>query len=422
MQDHPRQRHGIADEYELPIALNPVFSKRLLLAMDEAEGQSPEVIALDEGFWGTVRREYLTTQLTNLNNGGVSPQPVSVQEAEWRLTRLLNYAPAHQMWRLLEPAREVVRRRLAVLAGVDAEEVAIVRNTTEAMANLIYGVEMKPGDAVVLAHQDYPNVIECWKNRAERDGLEIVWIDLPLTTEDDGEIVSAYVSSFSDKTRALNLTSMINWTGRIMPVMQIATEATRRGMHVLVDAAHSFQQYPFNFSEIPCTGIATVLHKWLCAPFGTGMVYIPKANISGIRPIFPLKNTGKDDIRKFEGLGTRNYGTELAIIHAIDFMGGVGFERKYARFQFLKRYWTDRAQRVPTIEITTPLAPEFSCNLVHFRVDGIPHTEVAERLLRDYQIDIVAFEWANVSGLRVTPNIYTSLEELDKLVHALHSL
>jgi len=326
------------------------------------------------------------------------------------------------MWRLLEPAREVLRKRLAMLTNVDTEEIAIVRNTTEAMANLIYGIEMKAGDAVVLARQDYPNVIECWKNRAEREGLTIVWVDLPLSTEDNSEIIEAYLSCFSDSTRAVNLTSMINWTGRIMPVKEIANEAAQRGMHVLIDAAHSFQQYPFNFSEISCTGIATVLHKWLCAPFGSGMIYVPKANISGIRPIFPLKNTGKDDIRKFEGLGTRNYGTELAILHAIDFMEGVGFERKHARFQFLKRYWTDRAKRIPSLEITTPLSSEFSCNLVHFRVDGIPHTEVAERLLRDYQIDIVAFEWANVSGLRVTPNIYTSLEELDKLVHALHSL
>ncbi|MFN3307070.1 MAG: aminotransferase class V-fold PLP-dependent enzyme, partial [Candidatus Kapaibacteriota bacterium] len=242
-------------------------------------------------FWYWVKQAFtVSPNILNLNNGGVSPQPRTVQDAFVRYNQISNEGPAYFMWRILDQGREPLRKKLAEIAGCSHEEIAINRNTTEGMNTIIFGLNLKPNDEVVLAKQDYPNVINAWKFREKRDGIKLKWVDLILPSEDKDYLIDSFVSKFTPKTKVVNLTHMINWNGQILPVKEIADEAKKRGILVLVDGAHTFAHLDFKITDLNCDFFATSLHKWLCAPFGTGMLYVRKDLIKDMPPLHPNYN------------------------------------------------------------------------------------------------------------------------------------
>ncbi|ROL56927.1 aminotransferase class V-fold PLP-dependent enzyme [Bacteroidetes/Chlorobi group bacterium Naka2016] len=370
-------------------------------------------------FWFWVKQSFTTSPtILNLNNGGVSPQPKSVQDAFIRYNQISNEGPAYFMWRILDQGREPLRKKLAELAGCSPDEIAINRNTTEGMDTIIFGLKLKPGDEVVLAKQDYPNVINAWKYREARDQIKLVWVDLQLPSENLDYLVNAYTSKFTSKTKVVNLTHMINWNGQILPVKEIATEAKRKGIYVLVDGAHTFAHLNFKIPDLNCDFFATSLHKWLCAPFGTGMLYIRKELISEISPLFPNDNPSSTDIRKFESLGTRSFPAEMAIADAINFHNLIGSTRKETRLRALKNYWVENLSKFSQIEILTPMSDKFSCGLGIFAVKNKKPEEVADYLFNKHKIYTVAINWENIHGVRVTPHLYINEDDLDRFVSA----
>ncbi|MEJ5285834.1 MAG: aminotransferase class V-fold PLP-dependent enzyme [Bacteroidota bacterium] len=370
-------------------------------------------------FWFWVKQSFTTSPtILNLNNGGVSPQPKPVQDAFIRYNQISNEGPAYFMWRILDQGREPLRKKLAELAGCSPDEIAINRNTTEGMDTIIFGLKLKPGDEVVLAKQDYPNVINAWKYREARDQIKLVWVDLQLPSENLDYLVNAYTSKFTSKTKVVNLTHMINWNGQILPVKEIATEAKRKGIYVLIDGAHTFAHLNFKIPDLNCDFFATSLHKWLCAPFGTGMLYIRKELISEISPLFPNDNPSSTDIRKFESLGTRSFPAEMAIADAINFHNLIGSTRKETRLRALKNYWVENLSKFSQIEILTPMSDKFSCGLGIFAVKNKKPEEVADYLFNKHKIYTVAINWENIHGVRVTPHLYINEDDLDRFVSA----
>ena len=354
----------------------------------------------------------------NLNNGGVSPQPKIVQDAFEQYYELSNEGPSYFMWRILDQGREPLRQRLAELAGVSPEEIAINRNTTEALDTVIFGLNLKKGDEVVLTKQDYPNVINAFKQREMRDGIVLKWVNLNLPMENDDEIVNAYKQQFTDKTKLVNITHIINWTGQIIPARKIADVAHSRGIEVMVDGAHSFVHFDYKISDLDCDYFGTSLHKWLCAPFGTGLLYVKKEKIKSIYPLFPNPEPLSDDIRKFEAQGTRNFAAEQAIGQAINFHQIIGSKRKEERLRFLKNYWAEKVLEFPKVKLHTSLKPEYSCGIALFSVEGKKPADVSSILFDKFKIHTVSIEWENISGVRVTPNVYTRLQDLDKFINA----
>ena len=214
----------------------------------------------DETFWKSVKQAYtVSPTILNLNNGGVSPQPLVVQEAVERYNRLSNEAPSYYMWRVLDKGREPLRRRMADLAGCSHEEVAFDRNASEALETIIFGLRLKKGDEVVLNKMDYPNMMNAWKQRAHRDGIVLKWIDADLPQSDVAHIVNAYVSAFTEKTKVVHVTHLINWMGQVIPVRAIADEAHARGIEVLVDGAHSFAHLDFTIPDLGADYFGTSL-------------------------------------------------------------------------------------------------------------------------------------------------------------------
>ncbi len=392
----------------------------LLGLLAEMENHSGPQLAEDETFWYQIRQAYtVSPALINLNNGGVSPQPKVVQEAVERYNQISNETPTYYMWRILDNGREPIRRQLAALAGCSQEEIAIQRNSSEALETIIFGLRLKAGDEVVLTKQDYPNMINAWKQRAHRDGIVLKWLDFDFPTDDNDAIVATFAKAFTEKTKVVHLTHVINWMGQVLPVAAIAKLAHEKGIEVLVDGAHSFAQFPFAIPDLQCDYFGTSLHKWLCAPYGTGMLYVKKDKIQSLYPLFGSPDPESDDIRKYEHLGTRSFAIEQAIGQAIHFHDMIGAERKAERLLFLRNYWVDRVKEVPKVTIASPAKRENSCAIALLAIEGYTPRQVHDRLYREFKIHTTAIVWENISGVRITPNVYTLLKELDVLVDAI---
>lgn len=386
----------------------------------EQEFSIPPPGTSDEDFWSWVQESYtVSPNIINLNNGGVSPQPKVVQDTFEKYNRLCNEAPSYYMWNILNEGREALRADLALFAGCLPGEIAIQRNTTEAMDTIIYGLQLKAGDEVVLTKQDYPNVINAWKLREKRDGIVLKWINLELPSEDEEYLVRSYVSQFTDKTRLVNLTHIINWIGQIIPVKRIAKAAHDRGIEVAVDGAHTFALLDFKIPDLDCDYFATSLHKWMCAPFGSGLLYVKKEKISNIYALYPDAKPLGDVITKFEALGTRSFASEMAIGSSLDFHLAIGSKRKETRLRALKDYWTNQVKALPGIHIRTSFDPAYACVIGLVSVDGKKPGEVVKYLFDNYKIHTTGIDWENISGVRVTPSVYTNFRDLDKLVLAL---
>jgi selenocysteine lyase/cysteine desulfurase len=383
----------------------------------------PATTGGDEDFWGWVRESYtVSPNILNLNNGGVAPQPKVVQDAHIRYYQYCNEAPSYTMWQLLDQGREPLRERLAGLCGCSPEEVAINRNSTEGLNTVIFGLNLRAGDEVVLTRQDYPNMINAWRQREKRDGVKLVWIDLPLPVNDESRIVDAYVKAFGPRTRVVHVTHLINWTGQILPVRRIADEARRRGIEVIADGAHTLAHVDFKVPDLGCDYFASSLHKWLSAPFGSGLLYIRKEKVRDVWALLSNNEPDGPDIRKFESLGTRSFASEMAIGAALDFHDVIGARRKEARLRYLKDYWVDALRNLPRVRFLQSDTPHQSCAIANIAIEGKKPEEVAGELFNRHRIHTVAINWEHIHGVRVTPNVYTSTRDLDRLVAAVRKI
>ena len=397
--------------------------KALLQSAGRLQEQSLSDSVTDETFWYQVKQAYtVSPNIINLNNGGVCPQPKVVQEAVERYNRLSNEAPSYYMWRTLDEGREPLRRNLADLAGCSPDEIAINRNSSEALETAIFGLRLKAGDEVVLTRQDYPNMINAWKQREKRDGIVLKWISFDFPSEDKNKIVQGFVQAFSAKTKVVHITHMINWNGQILPVREIALEAKKRGIEVVVDAAHTFAHFQYSIPELECDYYGTSLHKWLCAPFGSGMLYVRKEKIQNLYPLFAAADPESTDIRKFENLGTRSFAIEEAIGVAIDFHHMIGSERKEKRLHYLKNYWAERVLDLPNVHVHTPMSPDWGGAIGLLAIDGKKPGEIGSALFNQYKIHSTSIEWENIHGVRLTPNVYTTTRDLDVLVKAIREI
>ena len=386
-------------------------------------GFSPEQTAIDEDYWTVIQQSYtVNPNLINLNNGGVSPSPRVVQEAVERFNRLSNEGPSYYMWRILDQGREPLRYKLATLAGCSPEEIAVNRNATEALNTVIFGLDLKAGDEVIGTKQDYPNMIQAWKQRALRDGIVYTQISFDFPMEDDDAIVSAFEKVITPKTKILHLTHIINWIGQILPVKKIAQMAHRRGLEVIVDGAHSFGLLDFKIPDLECDYFGTSLHKFLSAPIGSGMLWIKKEKIEKIWPLVCNDKPRSDDIRKFETLGTRSFPIEQGIGEALNFHNAIGAKRKEERIRYLKNYWAEKARNIPKVKIHTSFKPEYACAICGVSIDGMTPAQLDQALFNTYKIHTVGIVWENISCVRVTPHVYTRLQDLDKLVFALEEI
>ena len=399
---------------------NQLYASEILTANKRVSQFSPTELAADEDYWSIIQQAYtVSATIINLNNGGVSPAPKVVQDAVESYNKLSNEGPSYYMWRILDQGREPLREKLAGVAGCDKEEIAVNRNATEALNTVIFGLDLKRGDEVIGTKQDYPNMINAWKQRQEREGIIYKQISFNFPIENDEEIVLAYEKAITSKTKIIHVTHIINWVGQIMPVKKIADMAHQHGVEVICDGAHSFGLLDFSIPDLGCDYFGTSLHKFLSAPIGSGMLWIKKDKIEKIWPLLCNDKPKSTDIRKFETLGTRSFPIEQGIGEAINFHLAIGSKRKEERIRYLKNYWTEKVKDIPKVKIHTSLQPKYSCAICGISIDGMTPGELDGTLFNNYKIHSVGIVWENISCVRITPHIYTRINDLDKLVKAI---
>src|SRR5829696_1087726 len=321
-----------------------------------------EEAARDEEFWFDIQQAFSVTRgLVNLNNGGVSPSPRIVTEALVRYIWQQEDATAYTMWQILEPQSETIRTGLADLFGCDREEVAITRNASDSLEALLFGFDLKPGDEVLTTTQDYPRMLTTLLQRERRDRIVLKLVKIPVPPKDPSEITAAYEAGFTPRTRLVLVSHMINLTGQITPVRDICELARRRGAETLIDGAHSFAQFRFKRDDLACDYFGTSLHKWLHAPKGTGMLYVRKEKIKQVWTLFASEDRNRNDIRKFEEIGTHSAAMRLAIGEAVLYHNAIGAKRKEERLRYLSRYWMNRLKEVPKVRFNTSFDPKQSC-------------------------------------------------------------
>ncbi len=393
-------------------------------AGSEAPGRkAPEDLASDESFWFEVQQAFTADRsLVNLNNGGVCPSPAVVQEAMKRHLDYSNTAPVYTMWRILEPQREGVRKRLARAFGCDTEEIALTRNASEGLQICQFGFDLQPGDEVLTTNQDYPRMITTFQQRERREGIVLRQFSIPVPAEDPDEIVRRFEENITPRTRLILMCHMINLTGQILPVKPVVEMARRRGIPVIVDGAHAFAHFDFQHRDLDCDYYASSLHKWLFAPHGTGLLYVRRDKIRDLWPLMAASEKMAEDIRKFEEIGTHPAANYLAVGDALTFHQGIGPEHKSARLRYLTHYWAERLLEHERIKLHTSLKPEFSCGLANVEISGIDSTELGSHLWREHRIIVTPIKHAEFEGIRVTPAVYTTLEELDRFCDAMEAV
>lgn len=413
----------LAGAFSANSLFNQAHASSIASANTLTQHLTPQQIASDEDYWSVIQQAYTVhTSIINLNNGGVSPSPRIVQEAVRRYNELSNEAPSYYMWRILDQGREPLRQKLAELAGCNAEEIAINRNATEALNTVIYGFDLKPGDEVIGAKQDYPNMIQAWRQRAAREGIVYKQVNFNFPIENDETIVAAYEQAITPETKIIHITHIINWVGQILPVQKICAMASKKGIQTIVDGAHSFGLLDFTIPSLGCDYFGTSLHKFLSAPIGSGMLWIKQEKIEKIWPLLCNDKPNSKDIRKFETLGTRSFPIEQGIGEAINFQQAIGNKRKEERVRYLKNYWVEKVINLPKVKIHTSLNANYSCAIAGISIDGMTPAELGSKLFEAYKIHTTSIVWENISCVRVTPHVYTRLQDLDRLVKAITTI
>lgn len=378
----------------------------------------------NEAYWNLVRQQFESPQdLINLENGYFSHQPLTTMQFHQSAEHHINTQTSLFMRRDQQHAIEEARTSLATLLGCNAEELALMRNTTEALNTVIMGFPWKKGDEVVLGNQDYGSMTEAFQQAAARFGIVLHYAAVPLHPQNDEEVANAYLKLCNKKTRMVHLTHLINLTGQVIPVAKIAAEAKKRNILVAVDSAHAVAHLQFTIPQLGADFVGASLHKWLCNPLGAGFLWMRKEHISTIWPLMGDTSQPRENIRRFEHSGTRPIQTLQTIPQAIVFHNKIGSALKEQRLRYLMQYWVAKVANIPKIKVLTPWQDSARCcAIANIAVDGYTPAELAESLFKQYKIFTVAIQHPIVNGIRVTPHLSTKPEDLDALVNAIRKI
>jgi isopenicillin-N epimerase len=388
-------------------------------ASSSVSGRTPEDVAADEDYWSEIRNAFsIDRNIINLNNGHVSPSPRTVQDVLRRQIEYSDMGPYHTLINVLEKQIEMVRRRLAAAAGCDPEEMAITRNSSESLENAQYGVDLKAGDEVLTTNQDYPRMLTTFRQRERREGIVLKTISFPVPPPSMDDLYQRFEKAVTPKTKLILVCHITNRTGQIFPIKRICQMAHARNIPVIVDGAHAFSHFPYKISDLDCDYYGVSLHKWTYAPVGTGFLYVRKSRIASTWPLMAADNRQDNDIRKFEEIGTHPAANHNAISEALVFNENIGIDRKAARLRYLRDRWAKRLAENKKCKILHSADPAQSCGIGFLAFNGVNAAQMRETLVNKYSIYTAYIGHEEYDGLRITPNVYSTVRDIDTFAEA----
>jgi isopenicillin-N epimerase len=399
---------------------------RIEAAAQTVANRTPEEIAADEFYWREIQLAYkLDRTLINLNNGFTAPCPRVVLESEFRYLEMINMLPVYYQAMVAENI-ETIRRRMAAEFGCDPAELALTRGASESLQIVQNGIDLEAGDEVITTEQDYPRMLTTWDQRLRREGIKVTRLQFSVPATQD-ELFRIFEQAVSPKTKVFHFCHITNLTAQMFPVQRLARFARSRGIVTIVDGAHALGQFPFKLRDLECDAYGVSLHKWLMAPIGNGCLYVRREMIPKFWPLQAAPEQQDDDIRKFEAIGTHPWGIRAALGEALAFHQAVGGERKAARLRYLTLRWAKALKVHPRVRILTNLEePAEAWGVAAVNIEGIDVNDLARFLKSKYRIVVVPLvggappnQVFDYQALRVSPNIYTTLEEIDTFVEGM---
>ncbi|MFC2158376.1 aminotransferase class V-fold PLP-dependent enzyme [Acidobacteriota bacterium] len=374
----------------------------------------PEELSDKEWFWGRIQTAFeLDRSIIHLNSGGVSASPRSVHNSFKRNLDHANQAPSYYMWQHIQPNIEGVRIKLAKQFGCDTEEIAITRNASESLENVQFGMDLKEGDEVIATTQAYGRMLTTWDQIVRRNGIILKKVRVPVPLMNSEDYVNSIEKAITRRTKAIMVMHVINLTGQITPVKAASAMAHKYGIPVIADGAHSFSHFPFTVKDLDCDFYGTSLHKWTYAPVGCGMLYVKRDRIKDTWPLMAAGANMNDNIRKFESIGTHPV-NRIAIAEALAFNESIGIERKAARLRYLNHRWVDRLRKYENVKFRTNIDdPTQWCGIVNVHIEGVDDAKLCAHFMEKHRLFVIPIGHEECRGIRVTPNVYTLLSEID---------
>jgi selenocysteine lyase/cysteine desulfurase len=395
-------------------------------ASQSVADRSPEDVAKDEFFWREIQLGFkLDRTLINLNNGFTCPTPRVVLESVWRYMEMINMLPVHYQ-RMVQQGIKTVRRRMAAEFGCEPEELALTRGASESLQIAQNGLDLEAGDEVITTEQDYPRMLTTWDQRRRRHGIKVTRLQFPVpTTQDD--LYQRFENAISPRTKVFHFCHITNLTAQMFPVQRLSRLARSKGIITIVDGAHALGHFPFKLRDLECDAYGVSLHKWLLAPIGNGCLYVRRESIPKFWPMQAAPARQANDIRKFEAIGTHPWAIRAALGEALAFHQAIGAERKAARMRYLTLRWINALKQYPQFKVLSNIGePPEMWGVSASYIDGIDVRDLAKFLMDKYRIIVVPLIGGvppnarfDYQAIRVSPNVYTTLEEIDTFVLAM---
>jgi selenocysteine lyase/cysteine desulfurase len=407
-------------------ALKPNSLEAVTAASDSVANRTPSEVAGDEFYWREIQLAFkLDRELINLNNGFTAPCPRVVLESECRYLEMINMLPVHYQGMVAKNG-ETIRRRMANEFGCDPEEIALTRGASESLQIAQNGIDLKAGDEVVTTEQDYPRMLTTWDQRMRREGIKVTRFQFPVPTTAD-DLYQRFEKAISPRTKVFHFCHVTNLTAQMFPVARLSRLARSKGIVTIVDGAHALGQFPFKLRDLECDAYGVSLHKWLLAPIGNGCLYMRREMIPKFWPLQAAPEQQDNDIRKFESIGTHPWAIRAALGEALAFHQAIGGERKAARLRYLTLRWANALKKYPRIKVLTDLSePPQAWAVAAVNIEGIDVRDLARFLMDKYRIIAVPLVGGappnavfDYQALRVSPNVYTTLEEIDTFIEAM---
>jgi selenocysteine lyase/cysteine desulfurase len=322
------------------------------------------------------------------------------------------------------PLRESLRSKIAVMLRVTADEIAITRNTSEANNIIVQGIDLKPGEEVVITDHNHPSNKEAWQVRARRHGFVIKSAPVTVPARSADELAVSIEKAITPKTKVIAVTHLTSTTGILYPARRIAEMARSRRIHFHLDGAQTFGGLDVNLAELGCDSYSASAHKWPMGPLENGILYLKADRVDRVWPSIVTAGWAEDlkGARKFEVFGQRDDPRIVALESAVDFLDLVGMTNVEARLRMLCTRAKDALSRLPNVEMKTNREAELSGGVVKFRLRNKPTKVAYDTLWNKNRLAIAMTASGDAEGLRFSPHVYNSIEEIDKAVEAVKSL
>ena len=379
-----------------------------------------------ESYWQMVKRQFpLDEKLIYLNAANVCPASRPVMDRHVEYLRDFQSNPSFQNRDKYVSMRESLRGKVARMLRVSADEIAVTRNTSEGSNIIVKGVDLKPGDEVLITDHNHPSNNDSWKVRARRDGFVVKSLPVPVPApRRRGVDLSAFEAAITPRTRVIAITHLTSTTGILYPAREIAALARKRGIYMHLDGAQTFGALDVNLQEIGCDSYSTSAHKWLMGPLEAGLLYVRAERIPQIWP--SIVTAGWTDhlagARKLEVFGQRDDPRVVALESAIDFLNLIGAGAVEERTRALAVRCKTQLREIPAVELKTNLEPELSAGVIKFALKGRPTAEAYNKLWERHRVAIAMTASGDSEGLRISPHIYNSMEEIEQAVRAVREL